>query len=381
MKRLIIVANASKEHIRKFHIPLIETLKKNGWMVDVACLLDEPVPEADHAYHLPYDRSPFRGSLFVSMRMLRDILQRNQYDILLCNTVVGSAVARLAAAPLRKKGLKVIYLNHGLHFFPGASLLRWVMGYPMERGLSRRTDVLITINHTDYATAKRHLKIPVIAQCCGMGVNLQRFRNAALSPEERVKKRSALGIGAKDFVLTYVAEITSNKNQKMLLDAFEIVRKTVPNTKLMLIGPEHDGGALHKTIHRKGLQKDVLHLGWRNDVPTLLQLADVYVASSKSEGLGLNLIEAMAAGLPVVATENRGHAELISSGQNGFLVEINDSKAMAACILRLRSDPELQETLTRQAQSTIEPFRTETAMRRLTEILSDHAHSENSSLV
>lgn len=373
MKKLIIVANVSKEHIRKFHIPLIELLKEHGWQVDVACRLDEPVPEADNAFDLPCDRNPFQGGISKSVSILKRILQKNNYDILLCNTVVGSMVARLAAAPFRKGGLKVIYLNHGLHFFPGASAIRWAMGYPTEKLLASKTDVMITINETDCTTAKKYLKIPVVEKCHGMGVNLGRFRDAVLSDNERAEQRKALGIAQDDFVLTYVAEIIDNKNQMMLLEAFARIRKAVPNAKLMLIGPEHDGGSLRKAIENKGLQNDILLLGWRSDVPTLLQLSDIYVASSKSEGLGLNLIEAMACNLPVIATKNRGHAESVCHGRNGFLVDMNDSEAMAACVLQLHDDTELRKSITEQAQQDIEKFGTDAAIKELVEMVVRHA--------
>ena len=380
MPKLLLVANVSKEHIRKFHIPLIELLKESGWQVDVACRLDEPVPECDHAYDLPCDRNPFNGGITKSIKRLKEILRENTYDVVLCNTIVGSIIGRMAAALFRKQGLKVIYLNHGLHFFPGASASRWALGWTMEKAMASKTDVMITINATDCATAKKYLKIPVVETCHGMGVNLSRFRDAALSNSERMERRKALGIAPDDFVLTYVAEIIDNKNQQMLLDAFEIVRKTVPNAKLMLVGPEHDNGALRKLVESKGLQQDVLMLGWRNDVPTLLHLADVYVASSKSEGLGLNLIEAMACGLPVVATYNRGHLEIVNHETNGFLVDINDCKKMAAHVLQLWDDVELRTRITRQADQDIVKFGTEEAMKELVEVIVRSASSSTNLL-
>ena len=373
MRRLLLVANVSKEHIRKFHIPLIAMLKADGWTVDVACRLDEPVPEADHAYDLPCDRNPFKGGISKSVDILKGILRKNRYDVLLCNTVVGAMVARLAADSFRKNGLKVIYLNHGLHFFPGASVTRWAMGYPVEKFLASKTDVMITINETDCSTARKFLKIPVVEKCPGMGVDLDRFRAAALSAEERADRREALGIAPDDYVLIYVAEIIANKNQKMLLDAFEIVRKTVLNAKLVLVGPEHDDGKLRAMVESKNLQNEVLLLGWRSDVPTLLHLADVYVASSKSEGLGLNLIEAMACGLPVVATQNRGHAEIVHNKRNGFLVDVNDSKTMADYILQLHNNAELRKTITDQAQLDIEKFGTKEAIKELVQMVVHHA--------
>ncbi len=373
MKKLILVANVSKEHIRKFYIPFIKLMQKHGWLVDIACRMDVPVPECDKAYDLPCDRNPFRGGISKSVHILKGILQENNYDLLVCSTVVGSIVARLAAAAFRKKGLKVIYMCHGLHFFPGAPVSRWAMGYPMEKLLASRTDVMIITNDTDFATAKKHLSIPIIEKSHSMGVNLSRFRDAALTAEERAEKRSELGLATDDFVLTYVAEIIDNKNQLMLLNALEIIRKSVPNAKLMLIGPEHDGGSLRKVIENKGLQNDVLLLGWRSDVPMLLHLADIYVASSKSEGLGLNLIEAMACNLPVIATQNRGHAESVCHGRNGFLVDLNDSEAMANYVLQLHGDAALSTKITAQAQLDIEPFGTEAAMKELVEMVTKHA--------
>ena len=373
MKRLLLVANVSKEHIRKFYIPFIELLQKNGWQVDVACRMDVPVPECDTAYDLPCDRNPFRGGISKSVGILKEILQKNHYDLLVCSTVVGSIVARLAASSFRKNGLKVIYLCHGLHFFPGASASRWMMGYPVEKFLASKTDVMIITNDTDLDTAKKHLNIPLIEKSHSMGVNLSRFRDAALSENERAEQRKALGIAPDDYVLTYVAEIIENKNQKMLLDAFEIVRKAVPNAKLLLVGPEHDDGALRKVVESRGFQNDVLFLGWRSDVPTLLHLADVYVASSKSEGLGLNLIEAMACDLPVIATKNRGHAETVIHGQTGFLVDVNDSETMAAYVLQLHDAEELRTSMTARAQQEIEKYGTEAAIKELVEMVVRHA--------
>lgn len=164
----------------------------------------------------------------------------------------------------------------------------------------------------------------------------------------------------------------------MLLETFERIRKAAPNAKLMLIGPEHDDGELRRLVESKDLQKDILFLGWRSDVPQLLHLADVYVASSKSEGLGLNLIEAMACDIPVVATRNRGHLEIVKHEQNGFLVDINDCESMAKYVLELHGDAALRMKITAQAQLDIEPFGTEAAMKELVEMVIRHARKRNS---
>ena len=373
MPKLLLVANVSKEHIRKFHIPFILRMKEQGWQVDVACRMDEAVPECDRAYDLPCDRNPRNGGLGKSICILRKILRENAYDVVLCNTVVGSIIARVAAAPFRRKGLKIIYLNHGIHFFPGASMRRWLLGYPMEKLLAPLTDMLITINSSDYDTAKKHLRIPVIEQINGMGVDLSRFKESVLSAADRLQYRERLGIAPDDLVLTYVAEIIDNKNQTMLLDALALIREKVPNTRLLLIGPVHDNGALARVIAERNLKDQVMLLGWRDDVPALLHISDIYVASSKSEGLGLNLIEAMACDLPVVASRNRGHAETIDHGVNGFLVEVNDYQAMAEKVLLLHDDRELCRNIICQAHADIEKYEKEATLTELCELVSQHA--------
>lgn len=155
----------------------------------------------------------------------------------------------------------------------------------------------------------------------------------------------------------------------MLLEALYIVCQAIPNAKLLLIGPEHDNGRLRSFALTRGLSEKVFFLGWRDDIPELLKISDIYVASSKSEGLGVNLIEAMACNLPVIASKNRGHEEVICHGINGFLVEQGDFEEMAACVLRLASDFSLKESITEKAQRDIAKFETDCVLDELSQIL------------
>lgn len=378
-RKLLIVANVAREHIRKFHIPIIKHFQSQGWQVDVACRMDVPVPEADCTYDLPCDRNPFKGGLIKSTKILQDILARENYDAVICNTLVGSITARLAVHGLRKQTVKgaktpkLFYIVHGLHYFQGAPLSRWAMGYPMEKLLATMTDVYIMINSSDYEMAKRTLCPSAIEQIPGIGCNLKRFRDVIITQTERTELRKSQGIDEDDFVLTYVAEINDNKNQSMLVDMMETVRKTIPNAKLLLIGPEHDGGKLCSQVKAVAQTEkrdcDIIFAGWRDDVPKMLQCADIYVASSKSEGLGINLIEAMACNLPVVAAKNRGHNEIINHGQNGFLVEPGDAKAMANYVLQLAENADLRESLVSQAQKDIQQYAAENVHCRIEEIV------------
>ncbi len=369
---ILLVANVSKEHIRKFHIPFIEYMKSKNWIIDVACRMDEPIPECNTAYDLPCDRNPFRGEIRKSVSVLTKILEENKYDVIICNTLTGSIIARLAKKALGRKSPKLFYINHGLHFFKGASISRWVMGYPLEKLLTPWTDVLVTINAADYQMVKKYLKPKAVEKIHGIGVNLERFRNCVLSSTEKTEFRHSMGIGDNDFVLSYVAEINDNKNQAMLLEVFHIVQQAIPNAKMLLIGPEHDDGKLRKFVESRGLARKVLFLGWRDNIPELLKISDLYVASSKSEGLGINLIEAMACDLPVVASNNRGHAEIIHHGQNGFIVEQDDVEEMAKYVLQLYENKNLRSSIIQQAQSDIAKYEVSSVVKEEERILNTY---------
>ena len=367
--RILLVANVAKEHVRKFHIPYIAFMKEQGHTVDVACRMDEPIPECDTAFDLPCNRNPFNGGLRKSIKMLRKIIEDNNYDVVICNTLTGSIIARGAAIFLGKKMPRLYYIVHGLHFFEGAPVTRWIIGYPTEWILSHFTDTIITINEADYLMAKKRLKAKEVLKINGIGCDLGYFRGFELTEEARHALRQSFGVDDDDLMLVYVAEINDNKNQMMLVEAFKRVKETISNSKLVLVGPEHDSEAIRRKISEYKLEYDVVFTGWRDDIAALLKTSDIYVASSKSEGLPINILEAMACGLPVVARENRGHNEIIDNGSNGFIVAKEDAVAMAERIIRLANDDDLRRDFTQQGQLDIEKYCIDNVVHQIRNIL------------
>ena len=365
--RLLLVANVAKEHVLKFHIPTISMLKRNGWQVDVACKMDADIPACDSAFDLPIERSPFHLKTLRAVQELRSIIRENQYDIVYCHTVTGSLVARLAARPFRRHGLKVIYLAHGFYFYHGAPAKNWIAGYLMEKILARMTDVLITINAEDFQFAAKRLNIPKVYKIDGIGVDISRF-SRKLSPEEKRVCRDNLGLDATDYVGIYVAELTKLKNQTSLIQAAKVIQKTIPNFKLLLVGPDHLAGTLDKEAQELPAGS-VIFTGWRDDVGKLLCASDVALASSRSEGLGLNIIEAMACRIPVVAYENRGHSEIISDRVNGRLIPLNDYESMAKAVVELWESQEEADRLAQNAAESIQRFDRENVLQEIREIL------------
>lgn len=332
-KRILFVANVAKEHMRKFHIPTITMLKNEGWIVDVACSMDAEIIECDFCWDMKYKRNPISVKTIQGVKQLKEIMQAVSYDIVYCHTPTGSIVARLAMIGTKKKPI-VIYLAHGFHFYKGASLINWSLFYPVERFLARWTDYLITINQEDYNLAKRkHMYRKAVFKIPGMGVNFERLKDSKGNARSRI--RQEFGINKDDFVLIYIAELIPNKNQGKLIDVLKILSKKYSNIKLLLVGPDHNEGFFQKYAEEQHISNKVIFTGWRSDVGDLLHASDVCVASSIREGFGLNLVESMACGLPVVAFENRGHREIVKNKENGYLIKQNAVAKMAKYIEKI----------------------------------------------
>lgn len=166
--------------------------------------------------------------------------------------------------------------------------------------------------------------------------------------EARCIGRVQLGLASQTIVLATVGNLSPKKDHRSLLSAFAILGRRRPDTVLVIIG----GGPLEDELRRYtdelGLRDRVRFLGQRSDVAELLPAFDVFVLSSRHEGLPLALLEAMASGLPVVTTEVGGVPEVISHGENGLMVAPGEPPALAAAIESILDD---QAKATRLAEA------------------------------
>ena len=272
--------------------------------------------------------------------MLKSVIDNGNFDIIECNTPVGSVIGRLAARGARKKGTKVIYIAHGFHFFRGSSKLAWLMFYPVERLLAHITDVLVTINREDYERASKNFKAKQIVRIDGIGVDLERIEN---SRPDKSKVRREFCIKESDTVLISVGELRKLKNHRTIIEAMAKIENK--NLHYIIAGCGTFGSELSELAERHGI-KDRVHLpGFRNDVFDLLKSSDIFCFPSTREGMPLALMEAMAAGLPAVVSNVRGNRDLIAPGKGGFLYSSNDSDGFAEGIKTLIDDPSLRRKM------------------------------------
>jgi glycosyltransferase EpsD len=336
-KRILLCATVDY-HFNAFHLPYMKWFKEQGWEVHVAAKGDMYLPFVDKKYNLPIQRSPFSLQNVKAYQQLKAIIDENDYQIIHCHTPVGGALVRLASRAAREKGTKVLYTAHGFHFCKGSPLMNWLIYYPVEKWLSRFTDCLITINEEDFNRAnKHHFKADRIEHVHGVGVNTEKFRPA--EKEYKKELRIAYGYNVGDFLMFYAAEFNKNKNQQLLIRALSHIIDETPKAKLLLAGEGPLLQECRKLANKLGVEDRVHFLGLRKDIEQLLQISDVAVGSSFREGLPVNIMEAMSCGLPVIATVNRGHRELITNQQEGWLIQGFNPQMFAKKMKLLAKDP------------------------------------------
>jgi glycosyltransferase EpsD len=353
-------------HFKAFHLPYLKWFKEQGWEVHVAASGEIELPYVDRKFTIPIKRSPFSLGNMAAYQELKDIIDGHQYKIIHCHTPMGGVLARLAARGARKNGTKVIYTAHGFHFCKSAPIQNWMLYYPIEKLLSRYTDCLITINKEDYTLAKNRFNIHSIEHVHGVGVNTETFQ--PISEKNKAERKKSFGYQPDDFLLFYAAEFNENKNQQMLIKALAHIKQEVPHAKLLLAGE----GTLQKTCKELAKTLEVEHmvhfLGFRKDIPELLPMCDVAVASSLREGLPVNIMEAMACGLPVVASVNRGHRELIEENRNGYLIRPNDYMDFSNKLKDIWRSREMYQQLKQESRTMVENFSLDQITKELSEI-------------
>ena len=312
MKKALIVATVLKKHIVQFHIPTIKMLKGMGWQVDVAAADDYDgeydVSFCDNYYDIPFGRSPLSKTNITAYKQLKQLIDEGDYDVVHCHTPMGGFLTRLAACEARKKGTKVFYTAHGFHFYKGAPLLNWVLYYPAEKYCSGMTDVLITITKEDYELAKRKMKAAAIEYIPGIGIDVDKFRNAEALCQKETGKYRLLSVG----------EMVKNKNHISVIKALKLLNRD--DIEYYIAGE----GELKEELQKQAeelLPGQVHFLGYRNDLPQIYKSTDLFIHPSFREGMPVALMEAMAAGVPCIASDVRGSRDLLDEK---YLFDPND---------------------------------------------------------
>ena len=221
MKKALIVASVYG-FIHHFERNDIKILQELGYEITVASNFDNYKNELDNLnvnlIHIPFQRSPFSLKNITAYRKLNKFLKKEKIDLIYCHTPIGGVIGRITG--YKNKIKNIIYTAHGFHFFKGAPLINWLLFYPVEKYLSKYTNILITINQEDYKRAQAFYakKVKYIP---GVGLDTEKIKNIVVDKKE---KREELGLTEENIVLLSVGELSKRKNHIIPIKALAQIK-------------------------------------------------------------------------------------------------------------------------------------------------------------
>ena len=251
---------------------------------------------------------------------------------------------------------------HGFHFYKGAPKLNWIFFYPIERFMGKLCDSVVTVNCEDYRRAQK-MRLPQVKYIHGIGINTDR-----LTPEEnRNDIRIELGLREDVFVVLSVGELNVNKNQKTIISA--IAKLNDENIHYVLCGKGKCLDDLRLQANDLEVSSCVHFLGYRTDVVDICSQSDIFVMSSRREGLPVAVLEAMYCGLPLVTSNIRGLADVMRDGVTGYMCYPDDVDAFAAAIADLKANVNLRMKMSEENKTVVVPYCIESVKREVLGLL------------
>lgn len=256
---------------------------------------------------------------------LKKVVEDNHIDVIHCNTPIGGMVGRLVGKKYHVK--KVIYTAHGFHFYEGAPLFNRTVLKWAEQFMAHWTDAIITMNEEDYQAAKKFKlkKGGKVYKVHGVGIDLKNYADIEV---DRLKKRKELGLNENDFVCISAGDLVPRKNYDVAIKALAKADNEHIHYLVCGEGPERDN--LKKLSQMNGISDRVHFLGFRKDVKELMKISDLFLFTTLQEGLPRSMMEAMACGLPCIASKIRGNVDLLDDEKGGYLCECHDDNKIAS---------------------------------------------------
>lgn len=317
--KLLYVASTAS-HLKRFHVPYLEALSKEADVYRMASgdeTLDFCIPFEKNMLSLANVRTIFK---------IRRILKKNQFDAVILNTSLAAFLVRAAMIGMRRRPY-VHNIVHGYLFDEPIRSKKDRILRLCEKIVRRKTDAISVMNEADLAITQRNRlsRGENASFMYGMGVDLD-VGTLTRNTELRVQYASE-----EDLLCMFVGELSARKNQTFLIEGTKLLRERGIPMKLMLLGEGAEREALEAQIASSDLLNHVFLLGNREPVLPYLAAADLYVSASKIEGLPFNVMEAMACGLPIIASSAKGQTDLLSNTPNA-IYQTNDMEAFCNAV-------------------------------------------------
>lgn len=344
---LLIIESSETGGAESMFLELVRRLDRRHWAPHVALLyegwlLDRLREIGDTPLQLPTRKGPFDFALLHGLaRTIRNYHIDLVHSHLFATNLYSSTTGALLGVP-------VISTFHGTMDVSEHDRLKNLKWKVINR-FSRRVVFV-----SDYL--RRHfvacgLASPQKAEVVYNGVDIERFRHTL----PKLEARSKLGVSPTGFVIGCVGDIRPAKGYETALRAVSLLTRHIPELTLLICGtPTPLQRDLESLAESLGLRNKAHFLGFRSDIERVLPAFDVYLSSSVSEGFSLTVVEAMAAGIPVVATRSGGPDEIIRNRETGLLENVGSHEDIAAAILSLYRDPSLRAALSDAARNDVE---------------------------
>ena len=342
-------------HIWYFHMPYLKMLRDMGYSVEVAAgvsgFAENIKAEGYEVHTIPFSRSPLSIANIAAYRALRRLMQSRHYVMVHVHTPVAGFLGRLAA---RRQGVPhIVYTAHGFHFHSHGKWWSNSLYYALERTAARWTDILVTINREDFTIASRafaHGRTKVVF-VPGVGVDCRRYQT--LPEAARMAVRASLGLPVDAYVVAWVGELDRNKRPEDALAAIHYLSEP-GRTRMLMLGSGETSKETSDLVVQYGLTGVASLTGRVANVGDYLSASDVLLSTSIREGLPRSVMEAMAAGLPVVAYDIRGCNDLVVDGETGFLVPFGDVRGLTDKLAWLAQHPDEQHRMGEAGRKRIE---------------------------
>ena len=301
---------------------------------------------------VPFVRHSLLATPMAAVRMWA-VCRHERFDVVHTHNslpgMAGRIVARLAGVPAVVHTCRAWPLNE-----PRSPVFSWAYG-ALEILASRAAHAILFQNSDDMRSWSE-LKVvsPRKATLIGNGIDVAGFL-ARVSADARLRVRKEFGISNEAFVLVKVARLERLKGHDFLLQGLRrFVTRANREVVALFVGIGKDEEHIRAAVERMGLQRVVHFTGYRHDIPDILAAADVSVLTSLYEGVPRALMESMALGLPVVATDAPGTRMLVQSGRTGLLVEYGDVEGLASALMQVLENPELARGLGQAGKHRVE---------------------------
>ena len=358
VKRYLFISNSNKPTLEKeksrekitlgnVRKPCVESAHEMGYEIWIGvnrCKPEELEADTDYPVHF-YDSHTYRSIFalkdnWIAFCNTMRVLKKGNFEVVHCNTPIGGVIGRICGK--LAKVPHVIYTAHGFHFYDGAPLLNRTVLKLAEMIMAHYTDVIITMNQEDFDAAKKfRLRNNGKVYCIpGVGIDTASYKNVAV---DKSSLRASLGLKENDIVCISMGDLIKRKNYGVAIKA--IAECKIPDVNYLICGKGPELENLQQMAKELGVENQIHFLGFRTDIKELLQVSDIFIFTTLQEGMPRSMMEAMASGLPCIASSIRGNIDLLEDGKGGYLVPVDDVSAVAEKLRILAFDKQLRKQM------------------------------------